>query len=147
MSALVPPLPPRPPAVVFAVGLIGVNAAAIVARLAVMYTQPPFHPLLAEFFSLTVFAGLGALWAYGLWRGRNSLRWLTIAYGVGNLLGIPRGLTLFHGYAVPIFLVEVALTTAAAATLLLRPARTWYRSQSQAGKRAVWQPNNRWRGP
>jgi hypothetical protein len=145
MSALAPQLPQRPPAVVFAVCLVGVNAAAIVVRLAVMYTQPPPRPLLAEFLCLTVITGLGALWVYGLWRGRNWLRWVTIAYGVGNVLAVPRALTLFHGPALPIFLIEVALTTATAALLLLPPATTWYRSRASTS--AVWQPNNRWRGP
>lgn len=129
MSALAPPLTRLPRSVAFAVCFTAVNASAFVVRLVVRYAQPPPRPLLAEFFWVTALTALGALWVYGLWRGRNWARWVTIAYGVGNILALPRAPALFYGPALYIFWLEVASTTAAAVLLLLPSARIWYTSR------------------
>jgi hypothetical protein len=129
MSALTPPLPQRPTSVVFASYFTAINAAAFVLRLVVRYAQPPPRPLWAEFFGVAAFTALGVLWVYGLWRRRNWVRWITIAYGVGNILAVPRAPALFHGPALFTFWVEVASGATAAVLLLLPSARSWYTSQ------------------
>jgi hypothetical protein len=140
MSTLAPPVPQRPTTVVLAVCFTAVNAAAFVVRLVVRYAQPPPHPLWAEIVWTIAFTVLGAFWVYGLWRSHNWVRWITIAYGVGNLLAVPRASTLFYGAAIAVFWVEVSFSAAAAALLLLPPAWKWYTNSSVRS-------NQRWSGP
>jgi len=135
MSALArPPVRQRPRTVVFAACFTGISAAAFVVRLVVRYAQPPHTPFYAELFWVPVCTGLGALWAYGIWSGRNWVRWITIVYGVLDILAIPRASARFYGLARPAFWVEAVFLAAAAAVLVLPSARGWYaRSAEYAG--------------
>jgi hypothetical protein len=117
-----------PGRVQLAIYLVAISCLTALVRAILMkdWAQP-----ISAIIGLAVLAELCALWIYGLYRGKNWIRWITVLFFVIHFAVTPWALAIFHDTRQVAMYWLQCLSGVLAAILLCMPiARQWFTSPS-----------------
>jgi hypothetical protein len=114
-----------PPQVLAALCLLGVEFALAILRVSLKteWTRQPAAAL-----NVVAILSLYSLWLYGLWRGLDWLRWVTVVLSVSSCVFAPRQLTrMADSTQVALSWLQICVAAPAVVLLILPRANRWYR--------------------